>query len=353
MRFIDAHACGKSLRDRYKLCAGSYKTLTPGDKYHIFDFAMQQSVILRAAAIPAILQCIMPIAFNRQFEPEYGHLTRVTPQVRRLVAPNSSPFTAWGTGTYVIGNGDVAVIDPGPDDAAHIEALLAGLGTERVSHIFITHTHLDHSPGARLLQARTGAPVLGCGPHGEEGETVEAGADYAYVPDTQLHEGDSIAGSGWTLAAVHTPGHTSNHLCFAHAEEAGLFTGDHVMGWSTSVVSPPDGDMAQYMASLTKLLARPDARYYPTHGAPIEQPQAYVRELIAHRLEREEQVLACVRAGLDTIAAMVAKLYADVDPRLHRAAGRSVLAHLIKLVAEGRVVQDGTAPADSRFRAAA
>ena len=294
----------------------------------------------------------MPIAFNRQFEPQYGQLIRVTPLIRRLVAGNSSPFTAWGTGTYVIGNGEVAVIDPGPDDAAHIGALLAGLGQEKVSHIVITHTHLDHSPGARLLQEHTGAPVLGCGVHGEEGETVEAGADYAYVPDQQLFDGDKVAGRGWTLAAVPTPGHTSNHLCYALLEERALFTGDHVMGWSTSVVSPPDGDMVQYMASLTKLLPRPDKTYYPTHGAPIEQPQAYVQQLIAHRLEREAQVLACVQSGVDSIEAMVAKLYADVDPRLHRAAGRSVLAHLFKLVEEGRVLREGRDPAQARYTAA-
>jgi len=294
----------------------------------------------------------MPIAFNRQFDPEYGRLTRVSPLVRRLVAPNSSPFTAWGTGTYVVGNGKVAVIDPGPDDAAHIEALLTGLGDETVSHIVVTHTHRDHSPGARLLQARTGAAVLGCAPHGEEGESVEAGADYAFVPDTQLYEGDRISGTEWTLAAVPTPGHTSNHLCYALEQELALFTGDHVMGWSTSVVSPPDGDMAQYMASLAKLLSRPDARYYPTHGAPIDAPQAYVEQLIAHRLEREEQVLECLRSGLDSIEAMVEKLYADVDPRLHRAAGRSVLAHLVKLVDEGRVTRDAVS-ATNRYRVAA
>ncbi|HEX4328017.1 MAG TPA: MBL fold metallo-hydrolase [Burkholderiales bacterium] len=292
---------------------------------------------------------MQPIAFIRQFEPEYGHLTRVTPLIRRLVAHNDSPFTAWGTGTYVIGNGAVAVIDPGPDDAAHIDTLLAGLSGEKVSHIFVTHTHRDHSPGARLLKARTGAPILGCGPHGLEGETVEAGADHEHVPDRQLFEGNSVAGSGWTLETVFTPGHTSNHLCFALAEEKSLFTGDHVMGWSTSVISPPDGDMTQYMASLAKLLPRTDRLYYPTHGAPIPAPQAYVQQLIGHRLEREGQILACLAEGPQTIEAMVARLYADVDPRLHRAAARSVLAHLQKLLGEDRVAAAGEAPASARY----
>ena len=283
----------------------------------------------------------MSITFNREFDPSYGSLTRVSPLIRRLVAGNSSPFTAWGTGTYVVGNGAVAVIDPGPDDTAHIEALLAGLAGETVSHIVVTHTHLDHSPGARQLKARTGAPILGCAPHGVDGEAVEAGADHAYLPDQELADGAVLAGQGWTLAAVHTPGHTSNHLCYALEQEASLFTGDHVMGWSTSVVSPPDGDMTQYMDSLAKLLPRQDKLYYPTHGAPISAPQAYVEQLLAHRVEREQQVLACLAAGTGTIEAMVALLYAGIDPRLHRAAARSVLAHLKKLVEEGRASCDG------------
>jgi len=290
-----------------------------------------------------------PIAFNRQFEPAYGRLTRVTPLIRRLVAHNDSPFTAWGTGTYVIGNGAVAVIDPGPDDPAHIDTLLAGLNGETVSHILVTHTHRDHSPGARLLKARTGAPILGCGPHGLEGETVEAGADHEHVPDRQLLDGETVAGAGWTVSAVFTPGHTSNHLCYALDEEQSLFTGDHVMGWSTSVVSPPDGDMSRYMASLAKLLPRADRLYYPTHGAPIEQPQAYVEQLLEHRREREAQVLACLRDGHDIIGAMVARLYADVDQRLHKAAARSVLAHLLKLVEEGKVAAEGDDPASARY----
>ncbi len=297
-----------------------------------------------------------PINFNREFEPEYGNLVAVTPLIRRLVARNGGPFTAWGTGTYVVGHGEVAVIDPGPLENAHIDALLAALKGERITHQVITHTHLDHSPAAAEIRKRCGARVVGCGPHGERGETTEAGADYDYVPEQRLFDGDRVTGPGWTLTAVATPGHTSNHLCYCLAEEDALFTGDHVMGWSTTVVSPPDGDMAAYMGSLERLLARNDQTYYPTHGAPIPRPQEFVRQLIDHRIEREEQVLACVADGLETIEAMVRKLYADVDVRLHRAAGRSVLAHLQKLVDEGRVrsepVATGGAAASARYLAA-
>jgi len=284
-----------------------------------------------------------PITFNREFDPEYGSLVPVTALIRRLVARNSGPFTAWGTGTYVIGRGEVAVIDPGPLDSAHIEALLGALQGERITHLVITHTHLDHSPAAAAIRARCPVRVVGCGPHGEPGETTEAGADYDYAPEQRLFDGDRVSGPGWTLTAVATPGHTSNHLCYCLEEEAALFTGDHVMGWSTTVVSPPDGDMAAYMASLDRLLARDDRTYYPTHGAPIRQPRAYVQQLIEHRIERENQVLACVADGLSTIDAMVRRLYADVDVRLHHAAGRSVLAHLLKLAGEGRVRREPAA----------
>lgn len=297
----------------------------------------------QAAAIP----------FIREFDPAYGRLVNISPLIRRLVAHNPSAFTAWGSGTYVIGRNDVAVIDPGPDDAAHIDTLLRELGDERVAQIVVTHTHIDHSPGARILQARTGAPITGCGPHARIGvhdEPVEEGGDLEHNPDRWLHDGDSVTGAGWTLTAVHTPGHTSNHLCYALAEENALFSGDHVMGWSTTVVSPPDGDMNQYMASLEKCLARDDRVLYPTHGAPITQPKPFIMQLIAHRREREEQILAALKTGPARIPEMVAKLYAKIDPRLHKAAGRSVLAHLIALVDSGRARCDGTPGAASQYR---
>ena len=286
------------------------------------------------------------IPFIREFEPCYGALADVSPLIRRLVAPNKSAFTAWGSGTYVVGRGDVAVIDPGPADDAHIDTLLRLLGAERISHIVITHTHMDHSPGARILQARLRAagkavaPIVGCAPHarfGPNDEPVEEGGDFDHQPDTELRDGDSVSGSNWTLSAVHTPGHTSNHLCYALAEEQALFSGDHVMGWSTTVVSPPDGDMAHYITSCRKLLAREDAVLYPTHGAPITAPKTFITQLIAHRLEREAQIVACIRDGMSAIPDMVARLYADVDVRLHRAAGRSVEAHLIALERAGRI----------------
>src|ERR1700719_470753 len=275
------------------------------------------------------------IPFRREFSFEYGRLEPVAPMVRRIVARNPSPFTFRGTGTYVVGRGEVAVIDPGPDLADHVEALLAGLAGEQVTHILITHTHRDHSPAARALQRATGAPTYGFGPHAggkRGGPAVEEGGDWDFAPDKTLGDGDRIAGKGWVFEAVHTPGPTSNHLCFALAAEGGLFSGDHVMGWSTSVIAPPDGDMAAYMASLDKLLTRSDQVYWPTHGPAITEPKRHVRALIAHRREREAAILECLQAGMERIDGMVAKLYIGLAPGLQRAAGRSVQAHLIDLI---------------------
>ena len=269
----------------------------------------------------------------------WGRLRRRTPLVRRLLAHNPSPFTFTGTGTFVVGNGTVAVIDPGPADSAHIAALLAGLAGESVSHIVITHTHLDHSPAAPAVQAATGAVIVGCAPLvlSDDGPRADAGFDASYAPDRVMHDGDSVTGPDWSLTAVATPGHTSNHLCFALAAEKALFTGDHVMGWSTTVVAPPDGDMAAYMTSLRKLLDRDDAIYHPTHGEAVADPQRFVRGLITHRKQRETQILKLLGEAPQTIAAMVAAMYRQVDPRLHPAAGRSVLAHLIDLRTRGLV----------------
>lgn len=252
--------------------------------------------------------------------------------VRRVVANNPGPFTFKGTGTYVIGRGSVAVIDPGPDDNDHLQALLAGLEGESVSHILVTHTHIDHSPLSRALSAHTGARVYAFGPNPSTPDgTGEAGGDIDFVPDEIIRDGDRITGKDWSFDVVHTPGHASNHLCFGLAGDRSLFTGDHVMGWSTSVISPPDGDMAAYITSLKRLLDRDDARYYPTHGPHIDQPQGYVNELIRHRAERESEILAALASGPATIADLVARIYVGLPENLVRAAARSVRAHLIDL----------------------
>jgi glyoxylase-like metal-dependent hydrolase (beta-lactamase superfamily II) len=295
------------------------------------------------------------IPFRRDFSFEYGRLEPVAPGIRRIVARNPSPFTFKGTGTYVVGSGEVAVIDPGPDLGDHIEALLTALRDERVTHILITHTHRDHSPAARALKAATGAPTYGFGPHagGRRGEAgVEEGGDWDFVPDIRLCDGDSITGKDWRLEAVHTPGHTSNHLCFALPDSGVLFSGDHVMGWSTSVIAPPDGDMAAYMASLEKLLRRRDAVYWPTHGPAITEPHDHVRAFIAHRREREAGILDCLRAGIGRIDDIVEKLYVGLQPGLRRAAGRSVHAHLNDLVGRGVVEAEGPPALDTRYRVA-
>jgi len=293
------------------------------------------------------------IPFRREFAFEYGRLERVAPGIRRIVARNPSPFTFRGTGTYVVGDGDVSVIDPGPDLDEHVAALLAGLSGEQVTHILITHTHSDHSPAAAALKAATGAPTYGFGPHagGKRGDpAVEEGGDWDFVPDVTVHDGDAIAGSSWRFEAVHTPGHTSNHLCFALPDQGILFSGDHVMGWSTSVIAPPDGDMSAYMASLDKLLDRSDAVYWPTHGPAITEPQAHVHAFVAHRREREAGILECLAAGSERIDAIVNKLYVGLQPGLRRAAGRSVHAHLVDLAGRGVVESEGPAAIEASYR---
>jgi len=258
----------------------------------------------------------------------------------------------------VVGHGRVAVIDPGPKLDEHVAALLDALRGESVSHILVTHTHLDHSPAAAALKRATGAPTYGFGPHGSGraedrtgvGGVTEEGGDHAFVPDVVLREGDSVAGPGWRLDVIHTPGHTSNHLCFALAEERALFSGDHVMGWSTSVIAPPDGDMAAYMRSLTKLLHRDDAVFWPTHGPPIPDPKPFVQAFIDHRRERSDAILARLAQGDETIATVVEHVYVGLDPRLKGAAQRSVLAHLVELVEHGKVASDGPPTLSTRYR---
>jgi glyoxylase-like metal-dependent hydrolase (beta-lactamase superfamily II) len=267
-----------------------------------------------------------------------GQLVTLDPLIRRILAPNPSPFTFTGTQTHIVGRGAVAVIDPGPDCPEHIESLLSVLAGEQVAAIVCTHTHRDHSPAARALKAAIGAPIVGCAPLAPVGEgEADESFDANYRPDRVLGDGERLEGEGWALEAVATPGHTSNHLCFALAGTGTLFSGDHVMGWSTSIVSPPDGDMGAYVASLEKLLGRSDTRYLPAHGDPIEAPHKLVRGMILHRRQREAQILAQLGEGERNVAEMVAAMYRGVDPRLHSAAARSVLAHLIDLERRGIV----------------
>jgi glyoxylase-like metal-dependent hydrolase (beta-lactamase superfamily II) len=273
-----------------------------------------------------------------------GTLLQISPMVGRVLAPNPSPFTYTGTQTYLIGVTDLAVIDPGPDDADHLNALMTAIGDRPVRAILCTHTHRDHSPAARPLSEQTGAPIIGCAPLTleDDGPRADAAFDASYLPDRVLQDGEQVAGEGWTLEAVATPGHTSNHLCFALLEEKALFTGDHVMGWSTSVISPPDGDMADYMRSMQRLLDREDAVYYPAHGDAVATPQRLVRGMMGHRKQREGQITRFLeRNGSSTIPDMVAEMYKGIDPRLHPAAGRSVLAHLIDLDGRGIVAAEG------------
>lgn len=266
---------------------------------------------------------------------------QIEPLVTRVLATNPSPYTNGGTQTHIVGAGDLAVIDPGPDDPAHIDALLRVIAGRPVRAIVITHHHRDHSPGSRPLAAATGAPIVGAAPVHVASDTprLDAAFDMDYVPDRVLAEGEDVAGDGWTLTALPTPGHTSNHLAFALPETRALFSGDHVMGWATSVISPPDGDMGQYMASLDKLLGRDDRIYYPGHGEAVENPQRLVRGMLGHRKQREGQILRLLRAAPLALGAITARMYVGLDPRLIPAAERSVLAHLYDL--RGRELVNG------------
>lgn len=272
-----------------------------------------------------------------------GLVERLAPGIRRVLAGNPSPFTFTGTQTYLIGEGEVGVIDPGPDLPEHLAAILAATQGERIAAILCTHTHRDHSPASRPLATATGAPIVGCAPLAldDDGPRADAAFDFDYAPGRVLADGETVEGPGWRLEAVATPGHTSNHLCFALADSGALFTGDHVMGWSTTIVSPPDGDMAAYMRSLDRLLKREDAVYYPAHGPAIEKPHSHVRGLIAHRRMREQQILRRLGEGEGRIPVMVEAMYRGTDPRLFPAAGRSVLAHLVDLETRGLVRSEG------------
>ena len=293
------------------------------------------------------------IPYVRQFDFEYGRCDQVSPLVRRVIANNPGPFTFTGTGTYIIGSGEsVAVIDPGPDMPEHLAAILAATTGETISHILITHHHADHSPLARPLAQATGAVIYGCASPGADadlGVKLEAGHDN-FVPDISVCGGGTIAGKDWTFEAVATPGHTSNHICYALAQENALFSGDHIMGWSTTVVTPPDGDMAAYLNSLGVIQNQNYQVIWPTHGPPIREVRAFIDAYREHRIDRERQIMGQLAAGEKKIKDFVPKMYVGVDARLYPAAAHSVFAHVIQLVKAGRVTTTGEPRLDSEYR---
>ena len=298
----------------------------------------------------------MELDLNRDFEPAHGEAVPVATDVLRVTVNNPGPFTFHGTNSYIVGRDTLAVIDPGPENEAHFQTLMEAIAGRPVSHIFVSHTHKDHSPLARRLAAATGATIAAEGPHRParplnigEVNPLDASADTDFDPDIRMADGAVIEGDGWAIRAVHTPGHTANHAAFALEETGILFSADHVMAWATTIVAPPDGAMADFMASLEALMQRDDRLYLPGHGGPVTRPAQFLRGLRTHRRMRERAILERLRAGDRTIAGMVTKIYRDTDPRLHGAAGLSVLAHLEDLVARGAVQTDGPPAIDGVF----
>jgi glyoxylase-like metal-dependent hydrolase (beta-lactamase superfamily II) len=299
------------------------------------------------------------IPFNRYFPLKPGIADEVVPGVRRVLCDNPSPFTFTGTVSYIVGRGKVAIIDPGPDSEVHAKAVLNAVRGETVTHIFVTHTHRDHSPNAARIKAATGAPVYAEGPHRasrprfeSEKHSPESGADRDFHPDIRLGDGEVVVGDGWALEAVATPGHTANHMAFAWKQRSLLFVGDHVMGWSTSIVAPPDGSMVDYMASLEKLSRRDEQLYLSGHGPEIPDGPRFARHLVRHRKAREASILHRLAKGEADIPTLVRAIYIGLDPRLSGAAGYSVLAHLEDLVTRGVVLTDGDPVIGGRYRLA-
>lgn len=299
------------------------------------------------------------IPFEREDAAVPGRPEQLSPLIRRVLCDNPGPFTFKGTVTYIIGTGRVAIVDPGPDNAAHIAAVLEAVKGETVEAILVTHTHRDHSPATPAIKAATGAPVYAEGPHRAAralnlGETnaLDASGDRDFVPDVALRDGEVVSGTGWTVEAVFTPGHTANHMAFALAEENTLLSGDHVMAWSTSIVAPPDGSMGDYMASLDKLRARSETIFWPGHGGPVREPAKFMRALAHHRKLREAAILRRIGMGDTSIPDIVTAIYEGLDPRLKGAAGLSVFAHLEDLVTKGLVLTDGAPTLSAEFRPA-
>lgn len=286
--------------------------------------------------------------FRTEFKPHHGEAVPVAKDILRVTAPNSGPFTFHGTNSYIIGSSSLAVIDPGPDDKAHLDALLEAIGKRPVTHIAVTHTHMDHSPLARKLAKITGSIIVAEGTHraardlhiGEQ-NPLDAAADRDFEPDMTTRHGDLVSGEDWTLEAIYTPGHTANHMAYALQNRNILFSGDHVMGWATSIVAPPDGSMSDYMTSLDRLADRDEGTYLPGHGGRLDKAREFTRALRAHRRMRESAILSRIRRGDRTIPEIVAVIYKETDPRLHGAAALSVMAHLEDLVSSGRVATEG------------
>ena len=299
----------------------------------------------------------MALVFDSSFSPEYGKPVELSKGIIRLTVNNPSAFTFHGTNSYIVGHDTLAVIDPGPVDEAHYHALLAAIAGRPVSHIFVSHTHRDHSPLAERLKNELGAKTVAEGPHrparpyhAGEVNVLEASADTDFAPDIVLADGGTVEGDGWALEGLHTPGHAANHMAFGLKGTDILFSADHVMAWATSIVAPPDGSMSDYMASLEKLLARDDHVYLPGHGGAVTKPAAFVRGLRAHRKMRERAILERIIQGDRTIGDMVRAIYRDTDPRLHGAAALSVLAHLEDLVGRGEIVTDGDPSLDGIYQ---
>jgi glyoxylase-like metal-dependent hydrolase (beta-lactamase superfamily II) len=299
------------------------------------------------------------IPFDRTFDLQPGEVKEIAPGVRALCAGNQGPFTFKGTVTYIVGRGHVAIIDPGPDDPVHVTALLHAVRNETPTHIFVTHTHRDHSPAVAAVKAATGATVYAEGPHRAarplhigEVNPLDASADLDFRPDVALADGEAVSANGWTIEAVTTPGHTANHMAYAFRENGALFSGDHVMGWSTSIVAPPDGAMRDYMASLEKLTRRSETVYFPGHGAPVRDAPSFLRHYIAHRQARELSILHRLHKGEADIPTLVRAIYIGIDPRLTGAAALSVLAHLEDLVTRGIAKTDGPPSIAGRYRLA-
>jgi glyoxylase-like metal-dependent hydrolase (beta-lactamase superfamily II) len=297
------------------------------------------------------------IPFDKRFNLAPGKVEEVYPGVRRLLCNNPGPFTFKGTVSYIVGRDRVAIIDPGPLDEAHIEALLDAVRNEMVTHILVTHTHRDHSPAAERVKAATGAPTFGEGPHRaardlhlDEAQRLDAGGDHDFHPDFKLVDAEVVAGDGWSFEAIATPGHTANHMAFALQGSEIIFSGDHVMAWSTPVVAPPDGAMGAYMASLEKLLRRPETTYFPGHGGAVRDAPRFVESYIRHRRGREQSILSRLTDGSSDIPTLVQAIYVGLDPRLAKAAGLSVFAHLEDLVTRGLIVTDGAPSLNGVYR---